>query len=196
MRNDPRVDAYIAAAAAFAQPILRHLRTLVHATIPEAEEAIKWGMPCLTYRGKNLAGLAAFKAHASFGVHGDGTAVEGMGQFGKLKSLADLPDDEEIAARLLSAKDRIDRTGTALRKKPANARSPRPELPIPEEFAVVLAANPAARAALESFAPSHRREYVEWIVEAKQPETRAKRIAQAIGWLTDGKKRNWKYENC
>ena len=72
----------------------------------------------------------------------------------------------------------------------------KPELPIPPEFAAALSANPAARAALEGFSPSHRREYVEWISEAKRPETRDKRIAQAIEWLADGKKRNWKYENC
>lgn len=196
MPSDPRVDAYIARAAPFARPILEHIRAFVHATIAEVGEDIKWGMPCFTYKGKNMAGMAAFKAHASFGVHGDGAAPEGMGQFGKLTSVGDLPSGDILTERLLAAKQRIDTGGTALRKKPASERKPRPELPIPPEFAAALAANPAARATLEGFAPSHRREYLEWISEAKRPETRDKRIDQAIALLTEGKKRYWKYEDC
>ncbi|MFO1256140.1 MAG: YdeI/OmpD-associated family protein [Sphingomonadaceae bacterium] len=195
MASDPKVDAYIAKAAPFAQPILTHLRALVHETIPGLDEALKWGMPHFLYKGKNLAGMSAFKAHAAFMIHGDGRQGDAMGQFGKIAALADLPGDNVLKSRLIEAKDRIDTAGTA--QKPRTApRAPRPELPIPPEFAAALDASPAARAALEGFAPSHRREYVEWITEAKRAETRDKRIAQAVEWLAQGKKRNWKYEGC
>ena len=195
MPTDPRIDAYIAKAPPFAQPILIHLRALVHATISDAGETIKWGMPCLTYQGKNLAGMAAFKAHASFGVHGDGRAIEGMGQYGKIHSMADMPSDTVIAKGLRAAKDRIDTTGTALKigSKPKVAK---PEIPMPDEFAAELAKAQGARERFDGWAPSHRREYLEWITEAKRPETRAKRIAQAGTWIAEGKKRNWKYEDC
>ncbi|MDE2437108.1 MAG: YdeI/OmpD-associated family protein [Sphingomonadales bacterium] len=202
MAREPRIDAYIAGAAPYAQPILTHLRELAHRAVPGLDEAIKWGMPHFIYKGKNLAGMAAFKAHASFTIHGDsafsGLAKDGaMGQFGKLASLADLADDAEIAARLTAACERIDATGTAVpRKESAAPRQTKAELAIPPEFAEALKANSAANITLEHFAPSHRREYVEWIAEAKRPETRDKRIAQAIEWLAEGKKRNWKYENC
>ena len=195
MAQDPRIDAYIAKAAPFAQPILTYLRDLVHRTIPEAGEDIKWGMPCLTYSGKNLAGMAAFKAHCSFGVHGDGRAIEGMGQYGKMSSLGDMPSDATIVIALLAAKDRIDSTGTALKiaSKPKVAK---PEIPMPGDFAAELAKAQGARECFDSWAPSHRREYLEWITEAKRPETRTKRIAEASEWIAEGKKRNWKYEDC
>jgi uncharacterized protein YdeI (YjbR/CyaY-like superfamily) len=195
MASDPKVDAYIAAAAPFAQPILTHLRSAVHAAIPDLDEAIKWGMPHFIYKGKNLAGIAAFKAHCAFVIHGDGRQGDAMGQYGKIAGLQDLPGDNEIKSKLVAALERIDQAGTALKPKAA-PRKPKPDLPIPPEFTAALVANPTAKAALEGFAPSHRREYVEWISEAKRPATRDKRIAQAIEWLAEGKKRNWKYENC
>lgn len=195
MARDPRVDAYIAKAAPFAQPILNHLRALVHDTVDGLDEALKWGMPHFLYKGKNLAGMSAFKAHAAFMIHGDGRQGDAMGQFGKIARLEDLPGDDALRNKLVEARERIDRAGTAL--KPTSApRVPKADLPIPPEFAAALAINPAAKAVLESFAPSHRRDYVEWIAEAKRAETRDKRIAQAIEWLAEGKKRNWKYENC
>jgi uncharacterized protein YdeI (YjbR/CyaY-like superfamily) len=163
--------------------------------VPGLDEAIKWGMPHFIYKGKNLAGIAAFKAHCAFVIHGDGRQGDAMGQYGKIAGLDDLPGDNEIKSKLVAAAERIDQGGTALKPKAA-PRTSKPELPIPPEFAAVLAGNPAAKAALEAFAPSHRREYLEWIGEARRPETRDKRIAQAIEWLTEGKKRNWKYENC
>ncbi|MFC0590847.1 YdeI family protein [Novosphingobium aquiterrae] len=196
MTKDPRIDAKIAEAAPFAQPILTHLRALVHATFPDVEETIKWGMPHFMLGGKNIAGMAAFKAHCAFMIHGDGRQGDAMGQYGKIAALTDLPSDAELAEKLREARTRIDTAGTALKKKPAATRQAKAELSVPPEFQSALDANPAARATLNGFAPSHRREYVEWVAEAKRPETRDKRIAQAVEWLAQGKKRNWKYENC
>ena len=195
MVTDPKIDAYIAKAAPFAQPILSHLRAAIHAALSGLDETIKWGMPHFTYKGKNLAGIAAFKAHCAFVIHGDGRQGDAMGQYGKIASLADVPGDAEIKAKLADAAARIDAAGTALKPKAA-PRVAKPELPIPPQFTSALEANPAAKATLEGFAPSHRREYVEWISEAKRPETRDKRIAQAVEMLSQGKKRNWKYEDC
>lgn len=196
MSSDPRIDEYIAKAAPFAQPILRHIREAVHAAVPDLVESIKWSMPHFLHNGKNLAGMAAFKAHCAMMIHGDGRQGDAMGQYGKIAALSDLPGDNEIKSKLVAARERIDAEGTALKKKPEGKKQPKAELPIPAEFVAALNVNPAARTALDAFAPSHRREYVEWIAEAKRPETRDKRIAQAIEWLSEGKKRNWKYENC
>ncbi|WP_066527926.1 YdeI/OmpD-associated family protein [Erythrobacter sp. CCH5-A1] len=188
MTRDPRIDDYIAKAAPFAQPILTHVRALVHHALPEAEETIKWGMPHFMVGGKNLVGLAAFKAHASVVIHHEERTGEGMGALGKLTSLADLPPDEQLVARFQAR--------PAALAQPKPKRAPKPELPVPPAFAAALDAAPAARARFDAFAPSHRREYVEWIADAKRDDTRAKRIAQAVGWLADGRKRNWKHENC
>ena len=196
MNTDPRIDAYIAKAAPFAQPILAHLRALVHAALPGAEETIKWSMPHFTHGGKNIAGMAAFKAHCSFAIHGEGRqgSDAGMGQFGKIAALSDLPSDEELAAKLKAGAERIATHGSAT--TPKVKKPPKAEIAMPDDFAAALASNAKAQAAFDSFAPSHRREYLEWITEAKREETRNKRIAQALEWLAEGKKRNWKYENC
>ena len=191
MSPDPRVDAYIAKAAPFAQPILRHLRAVVARALPEAEETIKWSMPHWTIGGKNVAGMAAFKAHCAFMVHGDGRQGDAMGQYGKLASLTDVPPDAELVAKLHDARDRL------AQPQPKKAKAAaKPEIPMPEDFAAALAAGGAARDNFERFAPSHRREYLEWVTTAKAEATRDKRIAQAVDWIAEGKKRNWKYENC
>jgi uncharacterized protein YdeI (YjbR/CyaY-like superfamily) len=194
MGRDARVDDYIARAAEFARPILAQMRDVLHQALPDAEEAIKWGMPHFLVNGKNVAGIAGFKAHCSLVIHGDGRQGEAMGQFGRITTLADLPDTAELIARLQDARERVQTKGTAL--KTGRARKPKPEIAVPDDFAALLAAAPAAAAVLEGFAPSHRREYLEWITEAKTAATREKRMAQAIEWLGEGKKRNWKYEKC
>ena len=188
MARDPRIDSKIAEAAPFAKPILEHLRALVHRALPEVSETLKWGMPHFTISGKNVAGMAAFKAHCAFLIHGDERQGDAMGQYGRLTSLAELPDEAVLVERLHLARDRIAAAGSAL--QPGNrSRTVKGELPIPTEFAAALAANPTAKATLEAFAPSHRREYVGWIGEAKRAETRDRRIAQAIERLAQGKKR-------
>jgi len=187
MTHDPRIDDYIAKAAPFAQPILTHVRVLAHQALPGAQETIKWGMPHLMVRGKNVVGLAAFKAHASVVIHHEERGV-GMGSLGKLASITDLPDDGELIARF--------QAGLAEVGVPKPRRAPKPELPVPSALAAALEAAPEAKRVFADFAPSHRREYVEWVAEAKREETRDKRIAQAIEWLTEGKKRHWKYEDC
>ncbi len=193
MKTDPRTDEYIARAAPFAQPILTHLRELAHRALPDGEEAIKWRMPTVMQGGKNIVSIAAFKAHCACVIHheehdsaGEG---EGMGQLGKLASLDDLPPDEEIVARIRRGAERV----AAGKRTPPK---PKPEIAMPEDFAAALDSAPAARTFFDGLAPSHRREYLEWITEAKRTETRAKRIATAVEWLGEGKRRNWKYENC
>jgi uncharacterized protein YdeI (YjbR/CyaY-like superfamily) len=199
MKRDPRIDDKIASAPPFARPVLERLRALVHETVPEAHEAIKWGMPHFTYKGKNIAGMAAFKAHCAFMIHGEGRQGEGeregMGSFGKIASLADLPPDAELAAKLHAARERIDQAGTADPRVRAGGSKPAPRaIEVPEDFNAALAATPAAAQVFDGLAPSHRYEYLEWITGAKRPETRAKRIGEALEWLAEGKRRNWKYE--
>jgi uncharacterized protein YdeI (YjbR/CyaY-like superfamily) len=196
--TDPRIDAYIARQADFARPILEHLRRVVHGAAPEAEETIKWGMPHFTVGGRILAGMGAFKAHVTFGfgmgkeVLGDaGAKGEAMGQFGRLTSIADLPGDEALKAVVRRAAD-----AAAAGPKPRPKAAPKPESAVPEDLAAALAASPAAQATFDAFPPSCRREYIDWVLEAKRPETRARRLTQAVEWMAEGKRRNWKYEKC
>ena len=198
MNRDPRIDDYIDRQADFAKPILTHLREMVHAACPGAEEAIKWGMPHFLYKGQLLAGMAAFKGHATFGfrqgrqVVGEaGEAPSAMGQFGRLTSLGDLPPSEELEALVRKAMALSDAGVKPARNKVAKAPAE-----VPPDLQQALAGNAAAAAAFASFSPSCRREYVEWVTEAKRSETRAKRVVQAVEWMSEGKKRNWKYEKC
>lgn len=193
MTADPRVDAYIAAAQPFARPILTELRGLIHRAVPGLDEAIKWQMPHFVLGGRNLAGLAGFKAHCALVIHGDGRqgmARDGaMGQYGKIRSMADLPAEAELTARLRAAAARL----TSGEKAPRPPRVPRPEAEVPADLAAALAGNDAAQAAWGRFAPSHRREYLEWITGAKRAETRERRLAEAIAWIAEGRPQNWKY---
>lgn len=198
MSRDPRIDAYIERAQPFARPILEHVRERVHASLPSVEETLKWSAPAFTLDGKILLVMAAFKAHAALNFWrgqeiGDGSPKAGaMGQFGKLASLADLPDDAAFDALLREAAA-LATTAPAPRKpKPA----PKPPAELHPEFATALATNSAAKATLDGFAPSARRDYLDWISEAKQDSTRTKRIATAVEWLAEGKKRHWKYQSC
>lgn len=199
-KPDPRIDAYIAKSAAFAHPVLHHLRALVHRACPEATETIKWGMPFFEHHGL-LCSLAAFKAHCAFGFHhqemdqllrSDGAyGNDAMGSLGRLTRLADLPSDATLV-RYLKQAAKLNAAGVPRRP----ALKAKAALPVPADLAAALKKNKAAAANFEKFPPSHRREYVEWITEAKRPETRAKRLATTLEWLAEGKTRNWKYENC
>ena len=190
--RDPRIDAFIAKAQPFAQPILTHLRDVLHRACGGLEESIKWGRPAFINEGRILAVFGAFKAHASLTLwkmgEPTGKEEEGMGQFGKLTGLADLPDDAELI-RIIQA------TASARGEpRPQPKKAPRPDLPVPDELAAALAASPNAQAVWDGFAPSHRREYSEWVGEAKRPETRGARVAQSVEWIAEGKQRNWKYQ--
>ncbi|MDV3457778.1 YdeI/OmpD-associated family protein [Sphingomonas sp. HF-S4] len=194
--RDPRIDTYIAGKADFARPILEWLRERVHTACPEAEEAIKWSMPFFDYNGKPLANMAAFKAHAAFGFWDrealpTGKQGAAMGQYGRIESLDDLPDAATFEVQVRDAAARID-AGV----KPARAaKAPKPEAEVPAELAEALAGDAKAKATFEGFPPGQRREYCEWIAEAKRPETRLKRAADAVEWLREGKRRNWRYES-
>jgi uncharacterized protein YdeI (YjbR/CyaY-like superfamily) len=174
------------------------VRERVHAVLPEVEETTKWGMPSYTLGGKILLGTASFKAHAALNfwrgqeLRGDSANADAMGQFGKLKSLADLPSDAELD-RLIREAAELAKTAPAPRKA---KHEPKPAAAMHPDFAAALAKVPKARAALDSFPPSAQREYLDWISDAKQDATRAKRIATAVEWLSEGKRRHWKYQNC
>jgi uncharacterized protein YdeI (YjbR/CyaY-like superfamily) len=204
MKKDPRVDAYIARSADFAKPILRHLREIVHEGCPECDEDIKWGHPSFTYKGI-MAGMAAFKSHATFGFWRGGAIVSardrkdgdesGMGQFGRITSVDELPSRKVLLGYVKEAAKLQEAGAVAPKAKTRTKPRVRVKVPtIPVAFKSALAHNRKAQVTFEAFAPSHRKEYVEWIAEAKTEETRDRRIETALGWLAEGKRRNWKYE--
>ena len=191
MATDPRIDAYIAAAAPFSRPILEHLRAFIHRTIPDAAETIKWGMPHFMVNGKNLVGMAAFKAHCAIAVHGDRREGGALGGYGRIASLGDMPDETALAEVLIATRDRMLAQGSdpSIRTRKAGSK---PEIAMPDDLAAALTAE--ARAHLDGLAASYRREYLEWITSAERPETRARRIESAAAQLAEGRKLNWKYQ--
>jgi uncharacterized protein YdeI (YjbR/CyaY-like superfamily) len=199
-KKDPRIDAYIAKSADFAKPILRHIRELIHKGCPEVEETMKWSFPNFMHHGI-LCGMAAFKAHCSFGFwkgqlivgKAAGNDGEGMGQFGKLRTLYDLPADR-VVLRYIKEAARLNEEGI---KRPIKPRpKARKELVVPDFFTAALKKNNRALATFEGFSYSHKKGYLEWITEAKGEDTRQRRVTTAIEWMTEGKPRNWKYMNC
>jgi uncharacterized protein YdeI (YjbR/CyaY-like superfamily) len=198
--TDPRIDAYIRQSAPFAQPILKHIRELVHKACPQAQETMKWSVPHFDYKGVMCA-MAAFKEHCRFGFWKGSlldknkelvkvTGKSSMADLEKITSLKDLPSDKILIAVIKEAarlnEENIKITATA---KPA-----KPTLETPDDLLAALKKNKKALKAFEEFSPSHRREYIEWITEAKTEATRNKRIQTTLEWLIQGKSRNWKYQ--
>ena len=191
-KKDPRVDAYIARSAPFARPILKRLRKLVHRGCPPVVEEIKWGMPHFNYDGM-FCGMAAFKGHCTFGFWNRAMNLkkneEAMGQFGCLTKVADLPSDSVIVGYVRKAKKLAD---DGVRIGPIKkAKKP---LPVPASLTAALKKRAGAAARFAKMSPSQKREYSEWILEAKTDATRDKRLATAVAWIAKGKSRNWKYE--
>ena len=203
---NPKVDAYIAKAQPFAQPILEHIRNLVHKACPDVEETIKWSRPFFEYRGAILGNMSAFKQHCAFGFWGveigtvllEAKALKdgAMGSLGRITSIKDLPSDKTLLDLIRKAVGFIESgqytSPIAARQKVV--KTPKPALQMPAEFAAALKKNKKAAAAYAAFSPSCKHEYIEWIADAKRPETRDKRIESALEWIAEGKQRNWKYQ--
>jgi uncharacterized protein YdeI (YjbR/CyaY-like superfamily) len=201
--TDPRVDAYIKKAAPFAQPILIKLRKLIFQACPDAVETIKWSFPNYEVHDSMLCSMAAFKEHCSFGFWKAALLKDpddilhladknAMGHFDKLVSVKNLPADRILISYLKEAA-LLNKNKVKL-EKPKSA--PKKELPVPKSLAAALKKNKKASTVFEAFSPSNRREYIEWLDEAKTEETLKKRLATTIGWLEEGKSRNWKYKKA
>ncbi len=197
-KKDPRIDAYIAKSADFAKPVLRHLRKVVHAGCPDVEETLKWGFPHFMYKGM-LCSMASFKGHCTFGFWKEvllkekrGTLAKvdepAMGQFGRITAVADLPSEKALVRYVKGAAALNDQGVRA----PARSKAKKP-LAVPAYFMAALRKNKKAFATFEGFSPSNKKEYVEWVTEAKAEETRQRRLATAVAWMAAGKVRNWKY---
>ena len=202
LARNPKVDAYIARAAPFAQPILEHVRETMHEAAPGVVEEIKWSMPFYVLNGVILGNMAAFKAHCSFGLWGpeivktlreDGVAIGGnMGSFGRITSIRELPPRKKLLAYIHQAARQVaSGERTTSYKRPRVAK---PAVEVPAILTAALKKNKKAAASFAAMPPGCRREYSLWIAEAKREETQLKRVATAIEWIAEGKSRNWKYE--
>jgi uncharacterized protein YdeI (YjbR/CyaY-like superfamily) len=198
---DKRIDVYIENSAEFARPILQHLRAIVHEACPEVEETIKWGFPHFMYHGM-LCSMASFKQHCAFGFWKakqidalNKNPETAMGDFGRIVKIKDLPNKTALK-RLLKQAMGINSNPEIVGTESKPKRTAKPALLAPEAFLKALAKNKKAKAVFDNFSPSHRREYIEWIVEAKREETVKKRIEASIEMLSEGKPRQWKYINC
>jgi|SRR5262245_4887065 len=200
MKNaSPEVDAYIARSAEFARPILKKVRALFHKACPQIEEAMKWGFPHFEYKGI-VGSMAAFKQHATFGFWKGKLLTDPHRLFRGMKShsmsLRKITDASQLPANrilLEYIREAVALNETGVKAPPRKKPVRKPPLVVPDDLTRALKSNKKARAAFESFPPSHQREYVEWITEAKQEETRARRLTTTLEWLTEGKPRNWKY---
>jgi uncharacterized protein YdeI (YjbR/CyaY-like superfamily) len=196
MRTDPRVDEYIAKSAPFARPILKRIRAAVHAGCPDVEETMKWSFPHFMHHGI-LCSMASFKAHCAFGFGKEEvmTGTNGPGeittaQFGRVTSVKDLPVRSAFL-RLVREAAKLNEDGAKPPVPPVSDKSR--TVRAPADLLAALKNNARARAAYDEMSPSHKREYIEWVTEAKRDETRKQRVAAAVEWMAEGRIRNWKY---
>ena len=197
---DPRIDAYIEKSATFAKPVLDHLRQLVHAACPEVKETIKWGFPHFEYKGI-LCSMASFKQHCAFSFAKPSLMKDAskfleksdnaaMGHFQRITGIDDLPSDKKMIAYLKEAVQ-LNEENIRVAKKINTVKT---ELVVPVPLQAALNKNKTASEHFDSFSYSAKKEYIEWINEAKTDTTRDKRIQTAVEWISEGKGRNWKYE--
>lgn len=199
-KKDKRIDAYIEKSQDFAKPILREIREIVHKACPDVEETMKWSFPHFDYKGEMMCSMAAFKQHCAFGfwkaslMKGKKTFSDknkdAMGHLGKITGMSDLPSEKDMISDIKEAM-KLNEIGVKISKKPA---APKKEPEMPKEFRALLNKKKKALKTFEEFSPSHKREYLEWILEAKTDTTKNKRMLTAIEWLEEGKSRNWKYK--
>ena len=199
--KDKRIDAYIASSQPFARPILKHLRALVHTACPKVEETIKWGFPHFDYRGEMMCSMASFQRHCAFGfwkaslmknkkLMANAASESAMGHLGKISSLDDVPSDKVMIAYVKEAA-KLNDEGIKIKK--VSSSSAKKELLVPDYFVSALKKNNEAATTFENFSYYNKKEYVQWVTEAKTEETRERRIAAAVEWISEGKVRNWKY---
>ena len=196
-RRSSEVDRYIRSSAVFARPVLRRLRTFFHRADPRISETIKWGVPHFEYQGI-LGSMAAFRKHVSVGFWKGGMIGDEAGVFEsagnrkmtmlRMRDVADVPSADLMLVYI--------RRAVALNERgmriPARKRTA-VRVAIPSFFSNALRANRKASDVFSRLSRSHQREYVDWLTEAKREETRQRRMATAIKWLSEGKPRNWKY---
>lgn len=198
---DKKVDAYIEKSQVFAKPILRHLRALIHKACPATEEKMKWSFPHFDYKGEMMCSMASFKQHCAFGfwkaslmensvAHLSLVDRTAMGHLGRITSMKDLPPDKVLIASIKEAM-KLNDEGIKLKAKPATTRA---DIVMPDYFSRALSKNKKAKDVFEKFSPSHKREYIEWLTDAKTEDTRNRRMETAIEWISDNKSRNWKYK--
>ena len=192
--KDPRVDAYIAKAEPFARPILNRFRKAVHAGCPDVAETLKWSVPHFDYKGV-LGGMAAFKAHCRVGFWKQSLLTSApkdkrSGPMASVATLADMPDERTLA-KMAKEAAALNEAGVKVKRA---VKPPKPALKAPSYMLAALKGDRKALAAWQAFSPSAQREYVEWVTEAKSEATRDRRLETAIGWIAEGKRRNWKYE--
>ena len=213
MKKPSTHDAYIESAAPFAVPILRKLRSVMRKACPGVQETMKWSAPHFEHEGI-LAGMAAFKEHVNFGfwkgkeMSDPQGLLAGVGKTGigtmRLEKLSDLPPERILIqyvheAVRLNEGARNDTRGRAKKgakkgaKKAAKKSRAKKEIEAPPELLAALKKSKKALATFEGFSYSNRKEYVEWITEAKRDATREERIRTAVEWMAQGKPRNWKY---
>ncbi|CAN5429742.1 hypothetical protein BH10ACI2_BH10ACI2_14110 [soil metagenome] len=198
--TDPFVDTYIEKSKDFAKPILNHIRALVHDACPDVVELKKWSFPHFDYKGM-MCSMASFNEHCAFGFWKQSLIDDAafpaektaMGSFGRLKSIADLPDDATMKRLILDAM-KLNDDGITVVKAPISKE--KKDLVVPDILIEALSRDEAASTTFNSFPYSKKKDYVEWITEAKTDATREKRLATAIEWLAEGKPRHWKYQNC
>jgi uncharacterized protein YdeI (YjbR/CyaY-like superfamily) len=195
--KDPRIDAYIAKAQPFAQPILKRIRKAVHSGCPGVSETVKWGMPAFDYKGP-LVGMAGFKAHCALAFWKaslmksvpKNIGVDAMGQFGRLESLDDTPPEAQLV-KMVQEAAALNEAGVKVKRTP---KPPKPPAKVPADMLAAIKKNKKAAAIWGGFSPSAQREYVEWVTEAKSDDTRGRRLETAVQWISEGKGRNWKYQ--
>lgn len=186
MKRSKSVDQYILEHPEWADELI-FLREIVK--LEGAVETIKWGAPCYTIRGKNVIGIGAFKSYVGLWFYNgallkDHEKVLLNAQEGVTKALRQwrFNSIDEMNKTLIAkyVKEAINNQKAGKEIKPSRQKK---ELNIPNELQQAFDTDQDLRPAFETFPPYKKREFADYITQAKREETRMNRLKKVIGLI-------------
>lgn len=192
------VNKYISNAPISQQKILSKLREIIHKASLDIEEKIRWSHPHFDYMGKGMCFIQALKERVTFGFwFGDKIynspklskeAKAIYETMGNLTDVSQIPSTKLIIEEIHLAMKLIESGNRDVKEKKV-----KPQLVIPDYLSLRFKKDKTANSSFSKMSPSHQREYVDWIIDAKTDETRENRISTMMSQVKEGKSKNWKY---
>ncbi|MCB0792148.1 MAG: DUF1801 domain-containing protein [Flavobacteriales bacterium] len=200
MIETERINSHIAEQDEWKRRLMVRLRQLIHQVDPGIEETWRWNGPHFDRNGIML-GMSAHKTCVSIWFHKgallkdprrlfeplEKDEAKGMRVY-KLKESDAI--DEKAFTELVKQAVKLNEDGVKL----SEAKPARKTLVVPPELESVLKKDQHAMTNWEGFSYSKKKDYIEWVTDAKREETRKRRIAQAFQLIRDGLALNERYE--
>lgn len=190
-----KISQYIESADVKKKEILQRLRDFLNRDDFGLTEDWKWhapnfnsnGMVCWLAFFKSHVGLNFFKGSLIEDLHGlyDNASMDKGNRIIKYKTINEI--NENLLEYYIYEAIKHNKEGAKITSKKV-------EIEVPKDLAKALEKDIMAKDFFTNLAPGYKRDYIDWIISAKQEKTRLKRLETTLEWLGQGKKKNWRYK--